>query len=40
MKLYVYCLAEKIDLPAASVSGISDARVDLIMVEELLAAGE
>jgi len=34
MKLYVYCLAEKIDLPAPPVSGISGARVDLITVED------
>lgn len=34
MKLYVYCLAEKIDSPEAPVSGISGARVDLITVED------
>jgi len=28
MKLYLYCLAEKIDAPAATVVGISGARVD------------
>jgi hypothetical protein len=33
MKLYVYCLAEKIDELPAPVSGISGARVDLIKVE-------
>jgi len=34
MKLYVYCLAEQIDAPAAPVSGISGARVDVIGVED------
>lgn len=34
MKLYLYCLAENIDLPAVPVSGISGARVDLITVED------
>jgi hypothetical protein len=33
MKLYVYCLAEKIDAPPA-VRGISGAQVDVIKVEE------
>jgi hypothetical protein len=34
MKLYVYCLAEKIDTLAAPVTGISGARVDLIKVDD------
>ncbi len=33
MKLYVYCLAENIDTPAAPVAGISGARVDVIKVD-------
>jgi hypothetical protein len=35
MKLYVYCLAEQIDAPAAPVSGISGAPVRVIRVEDL-----
>jgi Gas vesicle synthesis protein GvpL/GvpF len=33
MKLYVYCLAEKIDAPAAPVAGISGAKVEIVDVE-------
>ena len=33
MKLYVYCLAEKLDPLAAPVSGISDVSVELITIE-------
>ena len=33
MKLYVYCLAENVELPAESVSGISGARVDVLRIE-------
>ena len=34
MKLYVYCLAEPIEVLTAPVAGISGARVDLIKVED------
>jgi hypothetical protein len=34
MKLYVYCLAENIDPPAAPVSGISGAQVDVRRVAD------
>ena len=34
MKLYVYCLAEKIDALPAPVIGISGAQVDLIQLED------
>lgn len=33
MKLYVYCLAENIEPPAETVSGISGARVDVLNLE-------
>ena len=33
MKLYVYCLAENIEPPAETVSGISGARVDILNLE-------
>lgn len=34
MKFYVYCLAEKIDTLGTPVSGIGDAKVELIQVED------
>lgn len=37
MKLYVYCLAEKIDAFAAPVTGISGTRVNLIKIEDFSA---
>ena len=37
MKLYVYCLAEKIDTLATPVTGISGAQVDLIKVNDFSA---
>lgn len=41
MKLYVYCLAEKLEALAAPVSGISGARVDVLNVQgfSLLVSG-